>query len=364
MDKWRPTGIRAAGLCWNRTVAKGKTMQNEMAATVQQLTAPGKGLLAADESDRTIAKRFQSVNLESTEETHRRYRDMLFTTPGFNEYISGVILYAETIHQNASNGAPFAKLLADMGVVPGIKVDKGTLDMCNFPGETVTRGLDTLNEMLAECKALGARFAKWRAVIHIAPGLPTTRALQENATLLARYAATCQAHGIVPIVEPEVLMDGAHDLATCAQVTETTLTTVFYALHLQKVSLEHMILKPSMVIPGKESGQTASPEEVANATLACLRRTVPAAVPGIFFLSGGQTPEQATANLNAINLHMERKPWVVSFSYARALQMPALELWRGNDQERQAAQRVFYQRARLNSLAALGKYTPDMEKVC
>lgn len=336
-------------------------MQNEMAATVQQMTAPGKGLLAADESDRTIAKRFQSVGLESTADTRRRYRDMLFTTPGFNEYISGVILYEETIHQEAANGQPFAKFLADMGVVPGIKVDKGTIDMCNFPGETVTRGLDSLNDLLAECKQLGARFAKWRAVIHIAPGLPTSRALQENATLLARYAATCQAHGIVPIVEPEVLMDGAHDMATCAQVTETTLTTVFYALHLQKVSLEHMILKPSMVIPGKESGQSASPEDVANATLACLRRTVPAAVPGIFFLSGGQSPEQATANLNAMNVHLEKKPWTLSFSYARALQMPALEIWRGNDQERPAAQKAFYKRARLNSLASLGKYNSGME---
>lgn len=334
----------------------------ELQATVAVLTAPGKGILAADESLGTIEKRFRKINLPSTEENRRSYREMLFSTPGLGEFIGGVILFDETIRQRGSDGTPIPQLLRAQGIVPGIKVDMGTVPLPNFPDEVVTQGLDGLAERLAEYRSLGGRFAKWRAVLRIGAGLPSRRCITENANALARYAAICQALGLVPIVEPEVLIDGDHSFASAAQVTEDVLHQVFHALHEQRVTLELMLLKLSMVVPGADSGESISTEAVASATLACLRRAVPAAVPGIFFLSGGQGNEDATAHLNAINVQAGQAPWVLSFSYARALQAPALEAWRGEAANREAAQRVLHQRARLNSLARQGRYSPALEQ--
>ncbi|MFZ5659754.1 MAG: class I fructose-bisphosphate aldolase [Pseudomonadota bacterium] len=337
----------------------------ELEATVAALTAPGKGILAADESLGTIEKRFRKINVPSTEENRRSYREMLFSTPGLGEFIGGVILFDETLRQRGSDGTPIPQLLRAQGIVPGIKVDKGTVPLPNFPDEVVTQGLDGLAERLAEYRSLGARFAKWRAVLRIGAGMPSRRCITENANALARYAAICQAQGLVPIVEPEVLIDGDHSFASAAQVTEDVLHQVFHALHEQRVTLELMLLKPSMVVPGADSGESVSAEAVASATLACLRRAVPAAVPGIFFLSGGQGNEEATAHLNAINVQAGQAgqaPWVLSFSYARALQAPALEAWRGEAANREAAQRVLHQRARLNSLARQGRYSAALEQ--
>jgi fructose-bisphosphate aldolase class I len=333
----------------------------EMEKTVAELTAPGKGILAADESGGTIEKRFKTINVTSTEETRRDYRELLFSASGLGSFISGVILYEETLKQKSTAGVPLPTLLTARGIVPGIKVDKGTVPLPRFPGEKLTQGLDGLAERLTEYKKIGARFAKWRAVIDVAPGIPTSQAIAANAHALARYAALCQDQAIVPIVEPEVLMDGDHTIATSATVTEEVLHTVFDALHTQRVALECMILKPNMVVPGLKCRQQASAEEVGRATVACLRRTVPAAVPGIFFLSGGMSDEAATANLNAMNALAKNKPWVLSFSYGRALQAAALNAWRGAAAKKAGAQQALLKRARLNAAAREGKYTPAME---
>lgn len=333
----------------------------EMTITVAELTTPGKGILAADESLGTIKKRLKAVDVASTEETRRDYRELLFSTSGLGDFISGVILFEETLKQKSAAGVPLPELLKMPGIVPGIKVDMGTVPLPNFPGETVTQGLDGLAQRLSEYKQLGARFAKWRAVIHIGAGIPTPEAIASNADALARYAAICQEQALVPIVEPEVLMDGDHTLATSARVTEEVLHAVFHTLHLQRVSLEHMILKPNMVEPGRECPTPVSPQQVAQATLICLRRTVPAAVPGINFLSGGQSETTATANLHALNSTAEKQPWVLSFSYGRALQAPVLQAWRGKAANKPLAQQALYKRARLNSAARQGKYTATME---
>lgn len=332
-----------------------------LAKTVAELTAPGKGILAADESTGTIEKRLKAVNIASTEEARRDYRELLFSTPGLGDFISGVILFEETLKQKGSAGVPLPEVLRAQGIVPGIKVDKGTVLLPEFPGETVTQGLDGLAQRLSEYKQLGARFAKWRAVINLGAGIPTPQAIAANAHALARYAAICQEQGLVPIVEPEVLMDSDHTLATSARVTEEVLHAVFHALHQQRVALEYMILKPNMVEPGRACPEPATPQQVAQATLVCLRRTVPAAMPGINFLSGGQSETTATANLQAMNATAEKQPWVLSFSYGRALQASVLQVWRGETANKSIAQQTLLKRARLNSAATQGKYTAAME---
>ena len=333
---------------------------HDLAATARALVADGKGILAADESTGTIQKRFDGIGLASSAETRRAYRQLLFTTPDFARHISGVILYDETLRQADDGGKPFPRLLADMGVLPGIKVDTGAKPLAGHAGETVTEGLDGLRERLADYVALGARFAKWRAVIDIAAGLPTEGAIVANAHALARYAALCQEAGVVPIVEPEVLMDGAHDLDRCEAVTAQVLRAVFHSLNRQGVMLEGMLLKPNMVIPGKGCPDQASPERIAAATLRCFRQTVPAAVPGIVFLSGGQSAEEATVNLNAMNA-MGPQPWKLSFSYGRALQQPALTAWGGEAANVARAQSVLRRRAACNGAAALGAYSAALE---
>jgi fructose-bisphosphate aldolase class I len=329
--------------------------------TIAELIAPAKGILAADESSGTIEKRFKSINVASTEENRRNYREMLFTTPGLGEFISGVILYEETLRQKTKDGTPLPQVLTHQGIVPGIKVDKGMAPLANFPDDTVTQGLDGLAGRLAEYKQLGARFAKWRAVLRIGEKTPSQRCIIENAHALGRYAAICQELGLVPIVEPEVLMDGSHSLERCTEVTGQVLHAVFHALHQHRVRLEHMLLKPNMVIAGIDYRPHAEPEQVAKATITCFRRAVPAAVPGIFFLSGGQSDAMATANLNALNVWPERQPWCLSFSYGRALQAPALKAWQGSAANAVMAQQALYKRARLNSAARQGKYTVAME---
>jgi fructose-bisphosphate aldolase class I len=317
------------------------------------MVAPGKGILAADESSPTITKRFERLGIQSTAETRRAYREMLFTTPGLAEHTSGVILYDETFRQTASDGRPFPAFLADLGILPGIKVDTGAKPLAAHPGETVTEGLDGLRERVSDYAANGARFAKWRAVLAIGDGRPSPACLSANAHALARYAALCQEGGLVPIVEPEVLMDGDHPLERCAEVTEATLRTVFAALADQGVELEGIVLKPNMVVAGKEAPRQAGVEEVAEATLACLRRTVPAAVPGVAFLSGGQSAEMATAHLQALAAAGPH-PWELTFSYGRALQDPALAAWGGADTG--AGQAALAQRARCNGAARDGIY--------
>jgi fructose-bisphosphate aldolase class I len=334
---------------------------HELQTTVLALLAPGKGILAADESHGTIARRFEAVGVEPTEDNRRRYRQMLFTTPGVAEFISGVILYDETLRQRADDGTRFAELLIRDGIVPGIKVDRGAKPLAGSPGERVTEGLDGLREALDEYRRLGARFAKWRAVIAIGDGRPSAYCLDTNAHALARYAALCQEAGLVPIVEPEVLMDGDHSIERCFEATEATLERVVGALRGQRVVLEHVLLKPNMVVPGTRCPRQATVAEVAEATVRCLRRVVPAAVPGIVFLSGGQDPEAATAHLNAMNATPTTHPWSLSFSFARALQAPALEAWRGEPRNVPAGQRALYHRARCNSAAREGRYTPDLE---
>ena len=332
-----------------------------LARTIAELTAPGKGILAADESTGTIEKRLKAVNVASTEEARRDYRELLFSAPGLGDFISGVILFEETLKQKSAAGVPLPEVLNAQGIVPGIKVDKGTVLLPEFPGETVTQGLDGLAQRLNEYKQLGARFAKWRAVIHLGAGIPTPQTIASNAHALARYAAICQEQGVVPIVEPEVLMDGDHTLATSARVTEEVLHAVFHALHQQRVALEYMILKPNMVEPGRACPEPATPQQVAQATLICLRRTVPAAMPGINFLSGGQSEATATANLHALNATAQKQPWVLSFSYGRALQASVLQTWRGEAANKSIAQQTLLKRARLNSAATLGQYTAAME---
>ena len=335
--------------------------EGELQDTLTSLVQSGKGILAADESSPTIAKRFKTVGVESTEENRRAYRTLLLTTPNIGEFISGVILFEETLSQKADDGTPLPETAMLQGIVPGIKVDKGTLDLPGAPGDKITQGLDSLAERLRNYKSLGAKFAKWREVYPITLHNPTPLGIEANAEMLARYAAVCQAEGIVPIVEPEVLLDGDHTQQRCAEVTEAVLHAVFHALHRHGVQLEYMLLKPSMVVPGKEHRPKASPEEVANTTLKVLLRTVPAAVPSLNFLSGGQTDAEATANLNAMNALYPQAPWPLSFSYARALQQPVLETWRGKSENRRAAQQIFHQRARLNSFARMGLYKPEME---
>lgn len=330
--------------------------------TARALTAPGKGILAADESHGTIGKRFAAVGVENTPENRRRYRQMLFLTPGITAFLSGVILFDETLRQRSDDGTPFPQVLVQQGIIPGIKVDAGAKPLAGAPGEHVTEGLDGLRERLAEYRTLGARFAKWRAVIAIGEGRPTAYCLAVNAHALARYAALCQEAGILPIVEPEVLMDGDHAIERCFETTEATLDCVFRALRDQRVVLEQVLLKPSMVLPGTQSPQRAGVDAVAEATVRCLRRTVPPAVPGVMFLSGGQTPERATAHLNAMNSLRSDHPWALSFSFARALQGPALEAWRGDAGAVAAAQRVFYHRARCAGAAREGRYTPELER--
>ena len=327
---------------------------SQLASVAQAMVAPGKGILAADESFPTIKKRFDSISLESTEEHRRAYREMLFTTRGMNAFVSGVILFDETLRQATK------ELLEREGIIPGIKVDKGAKALAGYPGEKITEGLDGLRERLAEYRDLGAKFTKWRAVIAIGDGLPTRFCIDANAHALARFAALSQEAGLVPIVEPEVLMDGDHSIERCEQVTETTLKSVFFQLHAHRVTLEEMILKPNMVIAGKTCSRQAGIDEVAKATVRCLLRCVPASVPGIVFLSGGQSPELATQHLNAMNALGEH-PWELSFSYGRALQDAALKTWRGDTANRGSGQDAFYHRAKCVSAARYGKYSKEME---
>ena len=334
---------------------------HDLESVARTLVAEGKGILAADETIPTLTRRFDTLRIKSTEESRRKYREMLFTSPGAAEFISGVIMYDETIRQRSCGGPPLAQALADQGIVPGIKVDTGAKPLAGSPGETVTEGLDGLRDRLAEYRAMDARFAKWRAVIHVTDALPSSACVRANAQALARYAALCQEQELVPIVEPEVLMDGSHTIERCEEVTGTVLHAVFNALIEQGVALEGILLKPNMVVAGKECTHQASVEEVATATLRCLRRHVPAAVPGIVFLSGGQSARLATAHLNAINRLPGPKPWKISFSYGRALQDPALEAWHGRDENLAAGQRALYHRARSNGAASVGKYTDEME---
>jgi fructose-bisphosphate aldolase class I len=333
---------------------------DDLQRTARALVAPGKGILAADESGGTIAKRFAGIGVESTEENRRAYRELLFATPA-DEFVSGVILYDETIRQATADGVPFPEFLASKGVIPGIKVDQGAKPLANAPGETITEGLDGLRERLAEYRELGARFAKWRATYSIADELPSEYCIWTNAHALARYAALCQEAGLVPIVEPEVLQDGAHTIDRSFHVTGRVLQAVFTELRDQRVQLDGMLLKPNMVLSGYEAQERAGGDQVARQTVACLRLHVPAAVPGIVFLSGGQTDEDATAHLDAMN-RLGPHPWELSFSYGRALQSAALEAWRGEPANVEAAQRAYLHRAGLNAAARAGAYSADMER--
>jgi fructose-bisphosphate aldolase class I len=332
-----------------------------LAETAQALVADGKGVLAADESLSTIEKRFRRIDLPSTPDNRQAYREMLFTAPGVGEYISGVILFDETIRQSSRDGVPFPELLRQQGIIPGIKVDTGAKPLALFEGEKITEGLDGLRDRLLEYRGMGARFTKWRAVISIGEGLPTATCLASNAEALARFAALSQECGLVPIVEPEVLMDGDHAMEHCAEVTTRTLATVFPRLLQHRVAFDGMLLKPNMVVPGAESPQEAHADDVARMTLHVLRQTVPAAVPGIVFLSGGQHDEWATRHLQAMNA-IGGAPWELSFSFARALQMPALLAWGGKEENVRKAQQAFLHRARMNSLARNGRYVPEQER--
>ena len=333
----------------------------DLYATAEAIVADGKGILAADESDSTIKKRFDSIGVESTEEHRRAYRDLLFTTAGVEEYISGVILFDETLRQSSADGTPFAKLLESKGVIPGIKVDSGAKPLALAEGETVTEGLDGLRARLEEYRSLGARFAKWRATYSIGGGKPSEYCVWANAHALARYAALCQEAGIVPIVEPEVLQDGTHTLEESARATGRALQAVYTELHDQRVDYRGTLLKPNMVLSGYEGSDRAGVEEVAEATLEVFYKHVPASVPGIVFLSGGQSDEDATAHLNAINRRGPH-PWKLSFSYGRALQAPALKAWGGKTENLEAAQRAYSHRAKMNAAACTGVYAPEMER--
>ena len=334
----------------------------ELNKVAQAMVAPGRGILAADESSGTIKKRFDAIGVESTADSRRDYRELLFhSTEAMRSHISGVILYDETIRQNAKDGTPLVKVIERAGSLPGIKVDKGTKPLPYCPGEVITEGLDGLRERLAEYRGLGAKFAKWRAVIDIGAGIPTWTCVKANAHALARYAALCQEEQIVPIVEPEVLMDGAHDIDTCSTITEWVLRPVYNELYEARVPLEGTVLKPNMVIAGKKSAKRASVEEVAEKTVKVLKATVPASVPGIAFLSGGQSEEEATAHLDAIN-RIGDLPWHVTFSYGRALQAAPQKAWSGKADNVAAAQRAFAHRARMNGLAARGEWKADLEK--
>jgi fructose-bisphosphate aldolase class I len=327
------------------------------------MVASDKGLLAMDESNSTCNKRFAKLGIPQTVEARRAYRELIMTTPHLGECISGVILYDETIRQRKQDGTPFVKVITDAGIIPGIKVDTGAKDMAGHPGEKITEGLDGLRVRLKEYSQMGARFAKWRAVITVGDGIPCRGCIEANAQALARYAALCQEAGLVPVVEPEVLMDGGHPLERCCQVTEEVLRTVFNQLYTQRVVLEGMILKPNMVVPGLTCPQQEDVSEVADATVRCLLRAVPAAVPGIAFLSGGQPGELASARLNAMNVRFKsRLPWALAFSFARAIQQPALEIWLGKETNVKAAQQALLHRARCNRAARRGEYTAMMER--
>ncbi len=334
----------------------------ELMDTARKMLADDKGLLAMDESNPTCNKRFARVGIPQTVEARRAWRELIVTTPGLGESISGAILYDETIRQRKKDGTPFIKVIIDAGIIPGIKVDTGAKDLAGHPGEKVTEGLDGLRPRLAEYFQMGARFAKWRAVIAVGDGIPSRAAIEANAHALARYAALCQEAGLVPVVEPEVLMDGDHSLERCREVTEEVLRTVFTQLYTQRVMLEGLILKPNMVLPGLTSPKQGSVGEVADTTVRCLLRAVPAAVLGIAFLSGGQPNELASARLNAMNVRFKsRLPWALAFSFARAIQQPALELWRGQESNVLAAQRALSHRARCNRAARRGEYNAAME---
>lgn len=336
--------------------------EQALAATAAAMVAPGKGILAIDESGGTIKKRFDSIGLESNVENRRAYRDLLITGQGLSQFISGMILYDETIKQATREGETFPGVLKKNGILTGIKVDLGAKELAGAPGEKVTEGLDGLRERLNEYKKLGATFAKWRAVITIGAGIPSSYCIDVNSHALARYAALCQEAGIVPIVEPEVLMDGEHSLERSFEATEKTLAGLFAELHRQRVRPEHLVLKASMVIAGQDAKQKAGVQEVAEATMRCLKRTVPPAVPGIVFLSGGQSDALATAHLNAMNAAGATLPWPLSFSYGRALQAPALKAWKGEAGKVGAAQKALLHRAKCNSAACFGRYQPDMER--
>jgi fructose-bisphosphate aldolase class I len=335
---------------------------NDLKEVAQAMVAPGKGVLAADESTGTATKRFDAIGIESTDTSRRDWRELLVTAPGAADYISGVILYDETIRQDASDGSPFPQMLEKVGILPGIKVDTGAKPLAFAPEEKVTEGLDGLRERIAEYVDMGAKFAKWRAVITPGDGIPSRLCIDANAHALARYAALCQEGGLVPIVEPEVLIDGDHSIDRCYEISDATLRVVFDNLHEHRVNFETMILKPSMVISGKGASNRAGVEEVAEKTLRVLYRNVPASVPGVAFLSGGQSAEEATAHLNAMNTMAPDAPWQLSFSYARALQGAPMEIWKGEADNKEAAQKAFTFRARLCSAARSGSYSPDMEQ--
>lgn len=336
----------------------------ELKDTAKLMVAKDKGLLAIDESTPTCDKRFEKVGVPKTEEDRRSYRELIITTPGLSEFIGGIILYDETIRQSKKDGTPFIKIITDTGIIPGIKVDKGTKILALHSGEKITEGLDGLHDRLVEYYKMGARFAKWRAVIAIGNAIPSRACIEANAHALARYAGLCQEAGLVPIVEPEVLMDGEHTLDRCFEVTEEVLRTVFHQIYIQKVALEGMILKPNMVLPGLTCSKQESVNDVADATVRCLLRAVPAAVPGIAFLSGGQSSELASARLNAMNVKFKsRLPWELAFSFARAIQQPALEIWQGKESNVLAAQQALYHRAKCNWAARRGEYNSEMEEI-
>jgi len=335
----------------------------ELIDTARTLVAGDKGLLAMDESNPTCNKRFARLGIPQTEEARRTWRGLIVTTPSLGECISGVILYDETIRQQKKDGTPFVKVITDAGIIPGIKVDTGAKDMVNYPGEKITEGLDGLRGRLAEYSQMGARFAKWRAVIAVGEGIPSRCCIEANAQALAHYAALCQEARLVPVVEPEVLMDGEHTLKRCFDVTAEVLQSVFNQLYIQRVTLEGMILKPNMVLPGLTCPKQPAVDEVADATVRCLLRAVPAAVPGVAFLSGGQSGELASARLNAMNIRFKsRLPWALAFSFARAIQQPALEIWHGAEARVPAAQQALLHRAKCNGAARRGEYTAAMER--
>ncbi|MEO0648916.1 MAG: class I fructose-bisphosphate aldolase [Cyanobacteria bacterium J06650_10] len=335
----------------------------ELRTNAKAMVSAGKGILAMDESNGTCNRRFEALGIPTTESYRRDYRELILTTPSLSDYVSGPILYDETIRQSTASGVPLLKVIADAGMLPGIKVDTGAKDFAGHPGEKVTEGLDGLADRVAEYYQMGARFAKWRAVIAIGDGLPSRACIEANAHGLARYATICQAGGLVPIVEPEVLIDGNHTMARCYEVTDTTLHAVFHQLYMQDVAYDQMILKPSMVVPGKASGEQASIEKVAEMTIQCLLKNVPSTVAGIAFLSGGQTKEASSAHLNEMNQRFgEQCPWPVTFSYARAIQQPALEHWAGETSRVSEAQQRLLHRAKCNSLASKGEYTSELEK--
>ena len=337
--------------------------EKELIITAKAMLADNKGLLAMDESNPTCNKRFAALGIPQTAEMRMRYREMIITTPRLNEVINGVILYDETVREHLSEDRPFVQVVKDAGIIPGIKVDMGAIDLAGFPHEKITSGLDGLREKLASYSEMGLRFAKWRAVIMIGEGIPTSRCIKNNAIVLARYAALCQEAGIVPIVEPEVLMDGDHNLNKCFSITEKVLQIVFNELNKQRVLSEGMILKPNMVLPGSKCLHQSNTTEIAEATVKCLLRTVPASVPGIAFLSGGQASQLATSRLNAMNKRYKSEmPWPLSFSFSRALQYPSLEIWHGQDKNSSQAQQALYHRGKLNAAACRGEYSPEMEE--